>query len=93
MVKNQLNENISANNSGDEYQFLIDNHQLFNQFKAIKLWFEKVEKTKHTPSYFFPNQNSCTYYQQMLKTKRGVNPLITKKSIYDHFKNLHQISL
>ena len=38
-------------------QFLIDNHQLFNQFKAIKLWFEKVEKTKYTPSYFFPKQN------------------------------------
>lgn len=92
MVKNQLDKNISANESGDEYQFLIDNHQLFNQFKAIKLWFEKVEKTKYTPSYFFPKQNSCTYYQQMLKTKRGVNPLITKKSIYDHFKNLHQIS-
>lgn len=92
-MENNLSKNDElVNNNQDEYQFLIDEHHLFDQAKAINLWFERVAKTKNPPAFYFPNQNSCTYWQQMKKTQKGVNYLKSKNSIYAHFKNLHLIS-
>ena len=92
-MENNLSKNDElVNNNHDEYQFLIDEHHLFDQPKAIKLWFEKVAKTKNPPAFYFPNQNSCTYWKKKKKTLKGVNYLKTKNAIYAHFKNLHLVS-
>ena len=59
-IKNDEKEN--------DFQFLIENFQLFNQQKAVNLWFERVKQSEYLPAKFFPDQNSDTYYIQLNKT-------------------------
>ena len=82
---------LEIKNKNSDFQFLIDSYELLDQQKAIELWNEKVGKSPHTLSAFFPNQNSNTYYQQIRKIQRGIK-LKTKSSIFDHFKNLCEVS-
>ena len=48
---------LEIRNKNSDFQFLIDSYELLDQQKAIELWNEKVGKSPHTLSAFFPNQN------------------------------------
>ena len=91
-MANDVSAENKVKNNNDDFQFLIDNYQLFNQQKAIQIWFEKVRQRAEEPAKYFPDQKSNTYYQQLRKTLRGIK-LKKMEPIVDHFRNLYNVSV